>query len=48
MTIPRILGAILGIVSAGTCVLGAAVDSPTVELTMIAPWSAPDLLIEIA
>lgn len=51
---PRIFKAILGLVTVGLCSLkqvsaSAGTDaSPTVDLTMIAPWSAPNLLVEVA
>lgn len=52
MTTPRIFKAILGLVTVGLCSLkqvSASTDSsPTVDLTMIAPWSAPNLLVEVA
>lgn len=40
--------AILGLVVAGSCLAGVKAESPTVDLTLIAPWSAPNLLVEIA
>jgi UDP-glucose:glycoprotein glucosyltransferase len=40
--------AILGLVAVGLCSLGVNSESPTVDLTLVAPWSAPDLLVEIA
>lgn len=48
MTVPRILKAILGLFATGSCVFGVGAESPTVDLTLVAPWAAPDLLIEIA
>ncbi|KAL9537626.1 hypothetical protein MBANPS3_011610 [Mucor bainieri] len=51
---PRILKAILGLVTVGLCNLkqvsaSAGTDAPpTVDLTMIAPWSAPNLVVEVA
>lgn len=48
MAAPRIMKAILGLVTIGTCLLSVRADSPTVDLTLVAPWSAPSLLIEIA
>jgi UDP-glucose:glycoprotein glucosyltransferase len=48
MTVPRILKAILGLVATGSCVLRVSAEPPTVDLTLVAPWAAPDLLIEIA
>lgn len=40
--------AILSLVTAGSCVLVANAESPTVDLTLMAPWSAPNLIVEIA
>lgn len=48
MATPRIMKAILGLVTVGSCLLAVMADSPTVDLTLVAPWSAPSLLIEIA
>ncbi|KAI9244442.1 UDP-glucose:glycoprotein glucosyltransferase-domain-containing protein [Helicostylum pulchrum] len=48
MTVPRIMKAILGLVVAGSCLAGVKADSPTVDLSLVAPWSAPNLLVEIA
>lgn len=50
MTTPRIFKAILGLVTVGLCSFkqASADSSPTVDLTMIAPWSAPNLLVEVA
>lgn len=40
--------AILGLVAVGSCVLVVGAESPTVDLTLMAPWSAPNLIVEIA
>ncbi|CEP14268.1 hypothetical protein [Parasitella parasitica] len=48
MPTSRIHRAILGLVAVGLCNFVSADASPTVDLTMIAPWSAPNLLIEVA
>ncbi|KAG0997777.1 hypothetical protein G6F28_002581 [Rhizopus arrhizus] len=43
---PRISTAILGLVALGVFLVKA--ESPTVDLTLVAPWTAPDFLLEIA
>lgn len=45
---PRIKKAILGLVTVGLCTFSVNAESPPVDLTLVAPWSAPDLLVEIA
>ncbi|KAI8639247.1 UDP-glucose:glycoprotein glucosyltransferase-domain-containing protein [Parasitella parasitica] len=48
MPTPRIYSAILGLIAIRLCNFVSAEASPTVDLTMMAPWSAPNLLIEVA
>lgn len=48
MAPPRIMKVILGLVAVSTCLLLVRADSPIVDLTLVAPWKAPSLLIEIA
>ncbi|KAG2196556.1 hypothetical protein INT47_010395 [Mucor saturninus] len=48
MGIPRITKAILGLLALSACLLSVRADSPVVDLTLVAPWNAPSLLIEIA
>ncbi|KAI8366128.1 UDP-glucose:glycoprotein glucosyltransferase-domain-containing protein [Blakeslea trispora] len=46
---PRITKAILGLVATALCSIQAeAQSSATVDLTMVAPWKAPNFIIEIA
>jgi hypothetical protein len=46
LKMPRISTAILGLVALGVFLVKA--ESPTVDLTLVAPWTAPDFLLEIA
>jgi UDP-glucose:glycoprotein glucosyltransferase len=48
MTKPRIKKAILSLVAVGLYTVSVNAETPTVDLTLVAPWSAPDLLVEIA
>lgn len=48
MTVPRIMKAILGLAVVGSCLARVKAESPTVDLSLVAPWSAPNLLVEIA
>ncbi|KAI8968326.1 UDP-glucose:glycoprotein glucosyltransferase-domain-containing protein [Mycotypha africana] len=51
MIIPRIRRSILGLVTVGICTLSVNAEStqhPTVDLTMVAPWLAPNFVNEIA
>ncbi|RCI03876.1 hypothetical protein CU098_007561 [Rhizopus stolonifer] len=48
MTAPRILQAILGLVTVGLCTLKTEAQTPTVDLTMVAPWAVPNFLVEVA
>ncbi|CAO3699789.1 unnamed protein product [Rhizopus stolonifer] len=45
---PRISAAIFGLVTLGAFLLKTKAESPTVDLTLVAPWKAPDFLLEIA
>ncbi|KAI9283208.1 UDP-glucose:glycoprotein glucosyltransferase-domain-containing protein [Sporodiniella umbellata] len=44
----RISTAILSLITLGALFLKSKAESPTVDLTLVAPWSAPDFLLEIA
>ncbi|KAG1175838.1 hypothetical protein G6F70_003865 [Rhizopus microsporus] len=44
----RISTAILGLVTLSGLLSKAYASSPTVDLTLVAPWSAPDFLLEVA
>lgn len=50
MTTPRIMKAILGLVTVGLCTVVKAnpQSSPTVDLNLVAPWSAPNFVVEVA
>ncbi|KAI8890404.1 glycosyltransferase family 24 protein [Backusella circina FSU 941] len=48
MTTPRILKAILGVVTLSSCLLHVRSETPTIDLTLVAPWGASNLLVEFA
>ncbi|KAI7903194.1 UDP-glucose:glycoprotein glucosyltransferase-domain-containing protein [Cokeromyces recurvatus] len=48
MAKPRIIKILIGLVTIGLVSLETSAESPTVDLTLVAPWSSPNFIVEIA